>query len=334
MTLLFILVVLFVALVAYCVAGGADFGVGIVEMLSPTSERRRVRQLSEKAIGPIWEANHVWIVLIIVILFVAFPTVHTQLTTSMHVPLLIMLVGIVLRGTAFTFRYYDLAEDVHSDRLWTWLFRLGSLLVPISFGAIAATLHAETIPSTVTTVWGSYMAPWLTWYALATGLFVAALFAWTASVFLCSELEAEDDLQAWIRRAHVFGIACAVLGAVASAAAVLEGVLELDELGQPIAAASLLTATAAAGFVARYVGRKVWPTRIAVSVATASILGGYWGAHFPTAVALDGQALSWREAAAPDASLNALSLALVVGLALIGPGLIVLYRVFKPAQRR
>jgi cytochrome d ubiquinol oxidase subunit II len=329
MTEFFILLVLFVALVAYCVAGGADFGVGIVEMLSPKAERKRVRELSEHAIGPIWEANHVWIVPIIVILFVAFPKVHTQLTTSMYMPLLAMLVGIVLRGTAFTFRYYDLGEDVHSERLWTLLFRTGSLLVPISFGTIAASLHNRTIPSTSTTVWASYIAPWFTLFSLATGLFVASLFAWIASVFLCTELEAEDDLQRWIRRTRVFGIACAVLGALASVTAVLGGALEISQLLAPIPALSLIVATLAAGFVFRNAGRKIWPTRIAVSLATASVLGGYWIAHYPVAIAFDDRVLTWGAAAAPHASLNALSLALIIGLLLIGPGLVVLYRVFK-----
>ena len=329
MTEFFILSVLFVALVAYCVAGGADFGVGIIEMLSPKAERKRVRELSEHAIGPIWEANHVWIVLIIVILFVAFPKVHTQLTTSMYIPLLAMLVGIVLRGTAFTFRYYDIAEDVHSERLWTWLFRLGSLLVPVSFGAIAAAMHHGTIPSTTTTVWGSYVAPWFTFYSLCTGVFVASLFAWIAAVFLCTELDARDNLQAWIRRARIFGLACAALGALASVTAMVGGTLEVPHLLRPIPILSLSVATLAAGYVFRYVGQKLWPTRIAVTVACGSVLGGYWIAHYPVAIVLDDRVLTWQQAAAPDASLNAMSLALGIGLLLIGPGLVVLYRVFK-----
>ena len=333
MTELFVLSVLFVALVAYCVAGGADFGVGIIEMLSPKSERRRVRELSEHAIGPIWEANHVWIVLIIVILFVAFPKVHTQITTTMYLPLLAMLVGIVLRGTAFTFRYYDIAEDVRSERLWTWLFRIGSLLVPISFGTIAASLHGGTIPSASAqaSVWGSYIAPWFTWYSLVTGIFVVSLFAWLASVFMCGELDAEDSLSAWIRKARTLGVVCAALGALTSVVAIASGALDVERLLQPIPIASLIVATLAAAFVFRWVGSKLWSTRIAVSVATAAILGGYWLAHYPVAIAYDDRVLTWQQASAPAASLRAISLALVVGLLLIGPGLFALYRVFKRA---
>lgn len=329
MTDFFVLSVLFVALVAYCVAGGADFGVGIIEMLSPRSERKHVRTLSEHAIGPIWEANHVWIVLIIVVLFVGFPKVHTQLTTSMYVPLLAMLVGIVLRGTAFTFRYYDLAEDVHSERLWTWLFRISSALVPISFGAIAATLHSGTIPRETTTVWATYIAPWFTLHALFTGLFVASLFAWVASVFLCNEPTAKDHLPAWIRRSRRFGIACLSLGAIASVAAFLAGALTIEQLLHPVPIASLVAATVGFGYVLRFVGQKLWATRIAAGLTTAAILGGYWIAHYPVAIAFDDRVLSWHEAVAPASSLNALSLALVVGLVLIGPGLAILYRVFK-----
>lgn len=332
MTELFILAVLFVALVAYCVVGGADFGVGIIEMLSPASERKRIRKLSEHAIGPIWEANHVWIVLIIVILFVGFPKVHTQLTTSMHVPLLAMLVGIVLRGTAFTFRYYDVSEDVYSERLWTWLFRVGSLLVPISFGAIAATMHHGTIPDSPTNVFDSYIAPWCTWYSLLTGVFVASLFAWIASVFLCGEPGAQGEIALWIRRSRRYGIACAIIGAATSATAVVEGTLSHSALLTPIPLASVVVATAAALYTYRYAGARHWTSRLAVGTACMAILGGYWLAHYPVAVSFQGRELLWHAAAAPRASLSALSLALIVGLALIGPGLVALYRVFKTPE--
>jgi cytochrome d ubiquinol oxidase subunit II len=103
--------VLAVALWAYTVTGGADYGVGILESLSPRHERPRLRTLAEKAIAPIWEANHIWIILALVIVFVAYPKVHVSITTRLQVPLLLMLAGIVLRGTAFTFRYYDRDDD-------------------------------------------------------------------------------------------------------------------------------------------------------------------------------------------------------------------------------
>ena len=100
-----VLVFLATSILAYTLSGGVDFGVGIIEAFAPKQERGPVRRLAEKAIAPIWEANHMWIVLALVITFVAYPHLHVAITTNLHVPLLIMLVGIILRGTAFTFRY-------------------------------------------------------------------------------------------------------------------------------------------------------------------------------------------------------------------------------------
>ena len=326
----FVLLTLFTALVIYCVAGGADFGVGIVEMLSARNQRLKVRKLSEKAIAPIWEANHVWIVLIIVILFTGFPTVHTALATTMHVPFLIMLVGIVLRGTAFTFRYYDVNANLSSERLWTWLFRAGSVLVPISFGAIAAALHNGQIPATPTSVWASYFAPWISFFSLLAGIFAASLFAWLATVFLSSESVDSDDTQVWRTRAHRYGIVCFVVGAMTSLIALAEGALTIDVLTKPASIISVAIASASAGVVYRTVGKAVWLPRVAASLATAAILAGYWLAHYPIAIRRDGSNdILWHNAAAPPSSLRALSTALVVGLLLITPGLAALYRVFK-----
>ena len=328
----FILGTLFFALVAYCVAGGADFGVGILEIVSPADKRRRVRELSEKAIAPIWEANHVWIVLIIVILFVGYPKVHTALTTSMHVPLLIMLLGIVLRGTAFTFRYYDIAEDATVEKLWTTLFRVGSVMVPLSFGAIAAGLHSGRVPTHPTTVWASYFAPWMTLFALASGVFTISLFAWLASVFLCGEVEDESERKQWQGRARWYGIACFSIGGITSATAVLSGSLSSSELFGPVAISSVVVASLAAVLVHRSVGESPWVPRIAAAVATAAILAGYWLAHYPVAVSMTESDLTWHAAAAPEASLKALAITLSIGLLVITPCLAALYKVFKSSE--
>ncbi len=330
MTEYFVLATLFVALVVYCVTGGADFGVGVVEMLSPKDQRKSVRKLSEKAIAPIWEANHVWIVLIIVILFAGFPKVHTALTTSMHIPFLIMLVGIVLRGTAFTFRYYDVSDDLSSEKLWTWLFRIGSVTVPMSFGAIAAALHSGTIPTHTTNVWDSYFAPWLTVFALSAGIFITAVFAWIATVFLSGEPGLSQEERAiWQSRARRYGVGMVLIGAVTSAAAFWQGSMSLSLVLQPVSIASVLVASVALAVVYKTVGQSVWLPRLAASGAIAAILAGYWLAHFPVALRMTESTITWHQAAASPASLNALTIALTIGLFLIGPGLAALYKVFK-----
>src|SRR3954466_6248314 len=99
--------VMVVALVIYVLMGGADFGGGVWDLLAAGPRRREQRALIEKALGPIWEANHVWLILVVVLLFAAFPPAFAAISIALHIPLTLFLVGVVFRGSAFTFRSYD-----------------------------------------------------------------------------------------------------------------------------------------------------------------------------------------------------------------------------------
>ena len=180
-------VFLALALLAYAVSGGADFGIGILELFASSEGRAAVRKAGERAIAPIWEANHIWIILALVIVFVGFPEVHVVLTTALHVPLVLMLIGIVLRGAAFTFRYYDVDHDAISVVWWSALFRVGSLLVPLAFGHVAAAMSRGSLALMPQQAGFGYVDSWLGWFPLATGFFCVALFAWMAAVFLVGE---------------------------------------------------------------------------------------------------------------------------------------------------
>ena len=106
-----VIVYLVLSILLYLLLGGADFGAGIIEMFTSPKNIRRTRKTLYHAIGPIWEANHMWLIIAIVILFVGFPGIYSILSVHLHVPLVIMLMGIIARGTAFTFRHYDAVHD-------------------------------------------------------------------------------------------------------------------------------------------------------------------------------------------------------------------------------
>src|ERR1700733_8715060 len=109
--LLVVIGFLAVSLLFYCVLGGADFGAGALEFFVPEKNRKRHEELVNKAMGPVWEANHIWLIILIVILFNAFPKVYAQYSIYFHIPLTLMLIGIVFRGCAFSFRNYDAVKD-------------------------------------------------------------------------------------------------------------------------------------------------------------------------------------------------------------------------------
>ncbi len=339
---------LVLSLFAYVLCGGADFGVGILELTSSrfrssrsVEERRALRKAGERAIAPVWEANHIWIIVALVILFVAFPEVHVHMATQLHIPLLLMLVGIILRGTAFVFRYYDVGDDPSVHRLWTVLFCGGSALVPFMFGHLAAAMSRGGLSSTAIftsedstlppSVYEAYVAPWVGVFPAVTGLFVIALFAWLAAVFLVGELSGPQQTQA-SARAKRWTLVVIVLGGAVTGAAWLEGVPWFVEATKDFTVyGAFLVATSGMAFLWRLLStNKTWTTRVVAGGVVGAVLAGYWGAVYPVALELQGGAQrTWHDAAAPAATMTALAATLLIAGALVIPGLTWLYRLFK-----
>ena len=121
-----IILVLGVSLWFYLILAGADLGAGILEVFKGKKDGRIQEQMIERAMGPVWEVNHIWLILSVVILFVGFPRVYTELSTLFHIPLTFMLIGIVFRGSAFAFRHYDAIKD-KSQNLYSFFFAYSSL---------------------------------------------------------------------------------------------------------------------------------------------------------------------------------------------------------------
>ena len=124
-----IVLILVVTFGLYTILGGADFGAGIIETFAGS---KRAHAIS-KAMAPVWEANHVWLILAVVILFNAFPQIYATISVVLHIPLMIILVGIILRGSAFTFRHYDTSDDLFHP-MYTRLFIVSSWITPLFLG--------------------------------------------------------------------------------------------------------------------------------------------------------------------------------------------------------
>jgi len=211
-----ILTVLAVSLILYVVFGGADFGAGILEGLGPESLADEQEALITRAMGPVWEANHMWLILAVVILFNGFPFVYSFISTVFHVPLLVMLVGIILRGCSFTFRHYDPFHDKGSS-LYTRVFACSSILTPFTLGVMAGAMTEEVMTDpflkdtdslTFTEV---YINSWLSLFSLACGVFMLALCSLTAACFLFCEAGNKNLLQFYRRKARQFLIVVAAV---------------------------------------------------------------------------------------------------------------------------
>ena len=318
------------ALTLYALAAGADFGGGVWDLLAHGPRAGRQRALIAHAIGPIWEANHVWLILAVVLMFVCFPSAWSALSTALHIPLTLMLVGVVLRGSAFAFRSYG-AEDGAAERRWGRTFAMASVVTPLTLGLCVGAAASGAIRVRDGRLLTGFFESWLRPFPLVVGLFTLALFSFLAAVYLAREA-GEEDLRADFRRR-------------ALAAGVVSGVLAFTALPLARESAPLLWAGLTAGWwslpfhlltglcalaalVALYRKRDALAQAAAI-VQVTLVLWGWALAQFPYVLPPD---LTFEGAAAPPAVLRAVLGALGAGLLLLAPSLAYLYRVFKLAR--
>jgi cytochrome bd ubiquinol oxidase subunit II len=317
------------ALVSYVLLAGADFGGGIWDLLASGPRRREQRALVERAIGPIWEANHVWLILVVVVLFTGFPVAFAAVSTTLFEPLTLLLVGIVLRGAAFTFRAYDRPDD-QVQRRWGLVFSSSSVLAPLLLGAVVGALasgHLRVGPDGMPSP-GS--GGWLTPFSAVTGLFTAAVFAFLAAAYLT--VEATGALQEDFRRRAIGAGAAVFLGALASALLSWhEAPLVFDGLTRRRWSLPLHAATAAAALTAfaALFTRRFRLARLAAAAQAALIVLGWAASQYPFLVVPD---VTLGGASAPPATQRLLLAALAAGALTLAPSLWLLFRVFKGAR--
>ncbi len=315
-----------VALILYTLTGGADFGGGIWDLLASGPRTREQRELIEHAIGPIWEANHVWLILVVVVLFTAFPAAFAAASVALFVPLVLLLVGIVLRGAAFTFRAYDRRDDRVQAR-WGLLFSSASALAPLLLGVVVGALASGRLRVAAR---GSEPLAWLAPFPLSVGLLALALFAYLAAAYLSVESTGalRDDFR---RRALAAGVAAGVAALLAAALARAQAPLVFEGLTQRPWSWPLLATTAAAAGVAfaALSGGRVRLARAAAALQSALIVAGWGAAQHPYLLVPD---LTLASASAPRSVQVALLWALGAGAVFLFPALYLLFRVFKGAR--
>lgn len=319
------------SLLLYVLLGGSDYGAGILELLPAGKLREKQKHVINDAMGPVWEANHMWLILIVVILFMGFPTIFTTLMVSLHIPMLALLAGIVVRGTAFTFRHYDAIQEPKSQRVYTVLFAVSSLWTAVWLGIIVASLNRGIIDPQARDPWTAYVAPWWGLYPLAVGVFVPCIFGFLACIYLVHETADEALVRRFRQRAAVFNCAVIAAGGLVFAASMGEREsLPTTFFRNPWTLGVMGVATLL--FVALWflvTHRRVWLSRVVAAGQVGLILLGWWLLYAPNAMITVKGPLGFHEMAAPDATLRQLVIALVVGSFFIFPSLIFLLRVFK-----
>src|ERR1700712_2933513 len=214
MLLYVVILFLFAAITLYFLLGGADFGAGIIELFTSTDNKSRTRKTMYQAMGPIWEANHMWLIIAVVILFVGFPVIYSDMCTYLHIPLLIMLLGITARGTAFAFRSYDAIKGERTQNFYNHIFVYSSFITPLFLGIIAGSTISRQIDLHPVTFLSGYIFSWLNYFSVAVGLFTVALSGYLAAIYLIGEADDDNDARRFIKKARMMNIIAVIFGAM------------------------------------------------------------------------------------------------------------------------
>jgi cytochrome d ubiquinol oxidase subunit II len=320
------------SLILYALMGGADFGGGMWDFLAAGPRAQRQKEAISDAIGPIWEANHVWLILVIVLLFTGFPPAFSAIMTALNIPITLILVGIVFRGSTFVFRKYD-RPVAAVQRRWSILFGVSSFFTPFVEGITVGALATGQIRIVNGRVMSGFFAGWLTPFAFACGIFAVALFAFLAATYLTVDTAENPRLQNDFRlRAIWSGLALMPIALVAfitskdGAPTIFDG---LTRWWAPL----LLGWT---GFFALAALLTLWRrhfglARIAAIGQVTLILSGWSLAQYPNFVTPD---LTFANSAAPEATLRLLIIALGSGAFLLLPSLYFLFHIFKGGEAR
>jgi cytochrome d ubiquinol oxidase subunit II len=317
-----IAVVLLVALAAYAVLGGADFGAGFWDLTAGGPEQGEApRDLIEHSIGPVWEANHVWLIFVFVVTWTAFPTAYQSIWLTMFVPLTIAALGIVLRGASFAFR--KSVVSLRFRRAFGAGFAISSVLVPFCLGAIAGGIASGQVPSGGQA--GDPVDSWLNLTSVVSGTLAIAVAAYLSAVYLVWDARRADEpvlVSYFRRRAVAAAVVAGVLSVVGLAVVhsraphVFDG---LTSRALPVVVFSVLCGAAALVLLMRNAARGA---RVLAVLAVAAIIVSWGVAQWPYLLP---ESLTVEDAAAPSGTLTALVVAVVLAVLIVLPGFVLLF---------
>ena len=330
-----------VGLVFYAVFGGADFGAGFWDLTAGGDRRGgRVRGMIQRSMAPVWEANHVWLIFVLVIAWTAFPVAFASVFSTLSIPLFLAALGIIFRGAAFALR--GQAGTIREARVLGGLFALSSVLIPLFLGAALGGIASGRVE-----VGNAAGDPWTSWVnptSALVGVLGVATGAHLSAVYLAGDsvrAELPDLVEAFRKRALGSGVVAGALALAgiavlaADAPDLFDGLTSGGGLAMVLLSGACGVATLA--FVRR---RRFGPARATAAGAVAAIAVGWALAQSPDV--LPGE-LTLEDAAAGDATLTALVIGVGIGALILVPSLVWLYRLvlqgrldqrFEPLDQR
>jgi len=313
--------VLLLALVTYAIFGGADFGAGFWDLTAGGAHRgARARSVIERSIGPVWEANHVWLIFVFVVTWTAFPEAYASITLTLFVPLTIAALGIVLRGASFAFR--KAVVTLRSRRAFGGAFALSSVLVPYCMGAVAGGIASGRVPAGGKA--GDPVTSWVNPTSVVAGVLAVALAGYLAAVYLVWDARRIDDgmVDYFRRRALGAAVVAAVTAVVGLFVVRADARYVFDGLTSRALPLVVLSAASGAGALVLLVRDASRGARVAAAGAVAGVIGGWGVAQWPYLLP---ESLTVAAAAAPSGALWALVVAVALVILIVLPAMALLY---------
>jgi cytochrome d ubiquinol oxidase subunit II len=313
--------ILWVGVTFYALFGGADFGGGFWDLMAGDAEKGRApRGLIQRSLTPVWEANHVWLIFVLVVLWTAFSEAFSAIFTTLYVPIALAALGIVLRGAGFAFR--KSVVTLGEERTAGAIFALSSVLTPFFMGVVVGAIASGEVPAEGN---GDAFSSWLQPLSLLTGAMFVATGAYLSAVFLVGDARRAEDAELeryFVKRALAAGAVAGVLAAVGLVELHAEAPYVFDRLvaeGLPLVVLSVICGLGLLVVLLRG-GRK--PIRPLAAGAVISVVWGWGVAQFPyllpTSLRID-------QAAAPDPALTIIFVVFGVAAVLVLPSLFLLY---------
>jgi len=315
-------VVLFVAITMYAVFGGADFGAGFWDLVAGGTRRGgRPREVIDHSIAPVWEANHVWLIFVFVVLWTCFPDAYSSIMLTMFVPLTLAALGIVLRGASFAFR--KAVFRTRDQRNFGAAFAFGSVLVPYCLGAVVGGIASGRVPSG-----GKAGDPWDSWVnptSVLGGVMAICVAAYLAAFFLVRDAErlSDEEMVDYFRyRALGAGVAAGLVAVVGIFVLREDAPYVYDGLTSRALVLVIASAVFGVGALFLIVRARTGAPRLAAVAAVVSVIAAWGVAQWDYLLP---ESLTVSEAAAPDGTIAAVLVAVGFAVVLILPGFVLLY---------
>ena len=314
--------VMFGGITVYALLAGADFGAGFWDLIAGGSERgKQTRALVEESIGPVWEANHVWLIFVLVVMWTAFPAAFASIMSTLFVPLTLAAIGVILRGAAFAFRKATLTLPL--QRFFGATFASASVLTPYMLGSVVGGVASGRVPAGDRA--GNVITSWVNPTSALGGVLAVVVCAFLAAVYLAADAQRRDRpelVRAFRTRALVSGLAGGLIA--------LAGVGVLHQDAPPLfhglthRGAPLIVLSAVAGLATLLL---VWSARYAwarytAALAVVAVLWGWAAGQYPYLLE---SSVRIRDAAGAPATLAAMLVVLGLGALVLIPALVWLF---------